>query len=189
MTETYENYMEDNLIGFGGVLGEYFPLVVGILGCLAVSILLVKSVKALMMLVKAQRTPDDIYTYQSRESGASSDISGDYRVVNGFLVKLNMEAQENYMPGRGGYEKARDVGNIRSVIFRDASGLQKLLDEKAGTGDFVAANKEKVNFGVPIGQYMDPSTGGKVETMIGVIHYTVDGVFIVPARPDNNTRR
>lgn len=91
------------------------------------------------------------------------------------------------MPGRNGYEVARNNGNLRSVIFRDANGLQKLLDEKAGTGEFVASNKEKINFGTVIGQYMDPETKGKMETTVGVIHYTAEGAYIVPARP--NTRR
>ncbi|MBP3204349.1 MAG: hypothetical protein J6M66_02880 [Lachnospiraceae bacterium] len=183
MADPYENYMEENLVGFAGNLGEWMPLGIAVLSCLLVSIMLVKSVKALIKLMKAQRKAEDEFFYRSKDGIAFSEIDGNYRVVNGFLVKLNMEQQERFMPGRSAYEKARDVGNMRSVIFRDASGLQKLLDEKAGTGDLVATNKEKVDFGTPIGQYMDPESHSKLETSVGVIHYTADGAYIVPARP------
>ena len=70
--------------------------------------------------------------------------------------------------------------HLKSKLFDIA---QKLLDEKAGTGDLVATNKEKVDFGTPIGQYMDPESHSKLETSVGVIHYTADGAYIVPARP------
>ena len=183
MADPYENYMEENLVGFAGNLGEWMPLGIAVLSCLLVSIMLVKSVKALIKLMKAQRKAEDEFFYRSKDGIAFSEIDGNYRVVNGFLVKLNMEQQERFMPGRSAYEKARDEGNMRSVIFRDASGLQKLLDEKAGTGDLVATNKEKVDFGTPIGQYMDPESHSKLETSVGVIHYTADGAYIVPARP------
>ena len=179
----YINHMEENLLDFAGTLGEWTPLVIATLCCLFVSVLLVKSVKALLKLMKEQRRAEDEYFYRSKDGISFVEIDGNYRVVNGFLVKLNKELQERFVPGRTSYEKARDVGNVRSIIFRDATGLQKLLDEKAGTGDFVATNKEKVDFGTPIGQYVDPESSSKRETTIGIIHYTADGAYIVPARP------
>lgn len=183
MVETGENYMAENLSSFAGTLGEWTPLVIAVACCFLVSIMLVKSVKAMIKLVKAQRKAEDEYFYRSKDGISFLEIDGNYRVVNGYLVKLCMELQERFMPGRGSYEKARDEGNLRSIIFRDATGLQKLLDEKAGTGDLVASNKEKVDFGTPIGQYVDPETHSKLETTIGVIHYTADGAYIAPARP------
>lgn len=175
--------MAENLSSFAGTLGEWTPLVIAVVCCLLVSVMLVKSVKAMMKLIKAQRKAEDEYFYRSKDGISFSEIDGNYRIVNGFLVKLCVEQQERFVPGRGSYEKARDAGNVRSIIFRDAVGLQKLLDEKAGTGDLVASNKEKVDFGTPIGQYVDPETHSKMETTIGVIHYTADGAYIVPARP------
>lgn len=106
-----------------------------------------------------------------------------YKTVQGFSTKLNLELQNRFIPGRTAYETARNNGNLRSIVFRDADGLQKLLDEKAGTGEFVAGNKEKVNFGQPLGQYVDPVAKTKVMTTVGVIHYTAEGAYIVPARP------
>ncbi len=117
---------------------------------------------------------------QSLASGSSSN----YRTVRGFQVRLNTEKQNKHMPGRNAYEMARTNGNLRSIIFRDANALQKMLEEKAGTGDFIGTNKEKVDFGQVIGQYVDSDGRTKRETKIGVIHYSEEGAYIVPARPN-----
>lgn len=106
-----------------------------------------------------------------------------YRKVQGFPVILNMEMQNYFIPGRDIYENARAGGNMRSVVFGDADSLQKLLDEKAGTGEFVAVNKEKVKFGRTLGQYVDPVARTKTATTVGIIHYMQEGAYIVPARP------
>lgn len=67
---------------------------------------------------------------------------------------------------------------------------QHLVDNFAGTGQ--PANnvprgqpgfKERVDFGQIIGNYVDPSTGEKLPTTKGIIHYSKAGVHIVPARP------
>jgi filamentous hemagglutinin len=43
--------------------------------------------------------------------------------------------------------------------------------------------RERVNFGVVIGLYVDQSTGMAYPTTNGIIHYSSRGVHIVPARP------
>ncbi len=67
---------------------------------------------------------------------------------------------------------------------------QKLVDDFAGTGqpaNNVAPGqpgyRERVNFGSVIGNYVDPVTGDQVPTTNGIIHYSKDGVHIVPGRP------
>ena len=157
------------------MIREYGPLVLTAIASLFAAILIVKSTKTLIRVVKQEHIEE--------KEQLRLDTGRQYRVVNGFVVKLDSDAQDKCVPGRGSYEKARDMGNLRSIIFRDEEGLQKLLDEKAGTGDFVATNKEKVDFGVPIGQYVNPENNSKLETTIGVIHYTEYGAYIVPARP------
>lgn len=59
-------------------------------------------------------------------------------------------------------------------MYGDANDIQNLLNDKAGTGDFLGTNKERVNFGQVIGQYVDPNTGIGVETTM-VLH---------PSQPD-----
>jgi filamentous hemagglutinin len=67
---------------------------------------------------------------------------------------------------------------------------QQLVKDYAGTGQ--PANnvqkgqpgyRERVDFGSVIGNYVDPVTGEKSPTTNGIIHYSKDGVHIVPGRP------
>ncbi|MBE5865628.1 MAG: hypothetical protein E7292_05350 [Lachnospiraceae bacterium] len=119
----------------------------------------------------------------AKQAEASSVSEEGYRIVKGFLVKLDTERQNRHMPGRNAYEMARTNGNLRSIIYRDATAIQKLLDDCAGTGEFIGADKEIVNFGQVIGQYVDVDGQSKRETKMGVIHYSAEGAYIVPCRP------
>ncbi len=153
------------------------------------AIALYASIRALMASLSGMRRPrgaassDYIELQTAARAADTPSVSTDIRKVQGFPVILNMEMQNRFIPGRDAYEFARNSGNVRSVIFRDAAGLQKLLDEKAGTGDLITTSKEKVNFNQPLGQYVDPEAKTKVSTTVGVIHYTQEGAYIVPARP------
>lgn len=42
---------------------------------------------------------------------------------------------------------------------------------------------ERVDFGKTIGNYVDPDTGTKYPTTVGIIHYSKSGTHIVSARP------
>lgn len=44
-------------------------------------------------------------------------------------------------------------------------------------------SKERVNFNKNIGTYIDPVTGNRAPTTIGIIHYSKNGYHIVPAKP------
>jgi hypothetical protein len=59
-----------------------------------------------------------------------------------------------------------------------------LLNEKAGTGSMIGNNKERVDFGKVIGQYVDPVTNQATDTTTGLIHYGNKGAHIVSARPN-----
>ena len=47
----------------------------------------------------------------------------------------------------------------------------------------INGNKERVDFGQVIGQYIDSVTKEAVDTTAGIIHYGKKGAHIVPARP------
>ena len=47
----------------------------------------------------------------------------------------------------------------------------------------IGTNKERVNFGEVIGQYVNPATNEAVDTTMGIIHYSKTGTHIVPAQP------
>lgn len=63
------------------------------------------------------------------------------------------------------------------------------LAEHAGSGQQVGkipvgepGSKERVNFGESIGYFLD-ERGVNFPTTNGIIHYSKDGIHIVPARP------
>ena len=158
--------------------------------CIAIAIIAFWRLFAMVRQARKDKKPSHyqpssyVQMNTAARQAAGGEPSDDYRTVRGFLVKLDVERQNRHMPGRNAYEMARTNGNLRSVIFRDANALQKLLTEKAGTGEFIGANKEKIDFGQTIGQYVDVDGRTKRETRIGIIHYTSEGAYIVPSRPD-----
>ncbi|MDZ4057179.1 MAG: polymorphic toxin type 50 domain-containing protein, partial [Polynucleobacter sp.] len=88
-------------------------------------------------------------------------------------------AQEKHFPGHNSYTFGR------STMTSDPTKLA----EKAGTGQQVGrvpvgqpGSKERVNFGENIGTYIDQA-GNASRTTNGIIHYSKDGIHIVPARP------
>lgn len=161
-------------------------LALSLLACMCAIFALVRSIHEFIIAKseKKKRRQSSIAEYKELQAASSSTYTAQvYKTVQGFSVRLNIELQNRFIPGRSAYETARSNGNLRSIIFRDAAGLQKLLDEKAGTGEFIAANKERVDFGQSLGQYVDPVAKTKAMTTVGIIHYTAEGVYIVPARP------
>lgn len=84
-----------------------------------------------------------------------------------------------HFPGHNSYEPGK------SILTSDPTKLAK----QAGTGQQVGkipvgtpGSKERVNFGENIGTYIDKA-GNASPTTNGMIHYSKDGIHIVPARP------
>ena len=175
-------------------MGKLEGMIYTIICIVCVAALIIGVWRLIAMVLQAKRDKKPVNNQQStyvqlntavRQAAAETQQSDGYKTLNGFLIKLDVERQNRHMPGRNAYEMARTNGNVRSIIFRDANGLQKLLEEKAGSGEFIGTNKEKVDFGQTIGQYVDADGRTKRETRIGIIHYTSEGAYIVPARPGN----
>jgi filamentous hemagglutinin len=98
--------------------------------------------------------------------------------------KINEGQQGKHIPGHNNYISGRS-----ELTHPDPQGL---LNLGAGTGEQFGnvpagepGSKERVDFGETIGNYVDPSTGEKTPTTIGIIHYGSNGAHIVPARPQN----
>ena len=115
---------------------------------------------------------------------AQGGSKGSIKTVNGYDAKVNVGQQNKHIPGTNEYKNALNNGQTKSILYGDINDIQNLLNQKAGTGDFLGTNKERVNFGKVIGQYINPDTGIGVETTIGIIHYGKKGAHIVPARPN-----
>ncbi|PAD92826.1 transposase [Shouchella clausii] len=115
--------------------------------------------------------------------GKNSVPSGPYREVNGFPVKVKPGAQEKHIRHTPNYKQELANGKYKSIFYGDNKKAQELLDEFAGKGTTVTKNKERVDFGEPIGKYYDRDTGNYVETTRGLIHYSKNGAHIVPSEP------
>ena len=134
-------------------------------------------------------SPETPARYSIREEIDSSH-SGEYTGENAGKgdsnseVKVNRGQQNKHIPGTNEYKNSVKSGNKRSIMNGDIKDIQKLLDEKAGTGTMIGDNKERVDFGQVIGQYVNPTTGEVTDTTMGIIHYGNKGAHIVPARPN-----
>lgn len=110
-------------------------LALSLLACMCAIFALVRSIHELIIAKseKKKRRKSSIAEYKELQAASGSTYTAQvYKTVQGFSVRLNIELQNRFIPGRSAYETARSNGNLRSIIFRDAAGLQKLLDEKAG---------------------------------------------------------
>ncbi|QTY14789.1 T7SS effector LXG polymorphic toxin [Virgibacillus pantothenticus] len=115
--------------------------------------------------------------------GKKSVPVGPYREVNGFPVKVKPGAQEKHIPNTPNYKQELANGKNKSIFYGDNKTAQELLDKFAGKGTSINKNKERIDFGEPIGKYYDRKTGEYRETTKGLIHYGKDGAHIVPSRP------
>ena len=110
-------------------------------------------------------------------SGGSGKVEGDAGTVNGFDTTVNAGKQGKHIVGNNNFIEGRSVFN------GTVDDAQRLVDNFAGTGEWIGTNKERVNFGEVIGQYVNPATNEAVDTTVGIIHYSKTGTHIVPAQP------
>lgn len=100
---------------------------------------------------------------------------------------INKGQQNKHIEGTNEYKTAAaSSGSQRSILTVDPQSLLPQL----GTGQQVgkvevglAGSKERIDFGKPIGNFVDRDTGLSVPTTKGIVHYGKDGAHIVPARP------
>ncbi|WP_308797712.1 polymorphic toxin type 50 domain-containing protein [Agromyces silvae] len=103
-------------------------------------------------------------------------------MVNGdpFAPAVNWGQQEKHFPDHF------NVDPRKSVLTADP----RLLARHAGTGTPVGklpvghpGSRERVDFGEPIGRFVDRNTGAITETTRGITHYGKKGIHVVPSRP------
>ena len=109
----------------------------------------------------------------SFDAGSKNDSSN----FNSFPKTINEGKQGKHIPGHNNYQLGK------SVITMSISEANQLVKKYSGTGTALGSSKERVDFGKKIGFYIDPVTGTKHPTTIGIIHYSKNGTHIVPARP------
>jgi hypothetical protein len=94
--------------------------------------------------------------------------------------KIHMGRQGKHIPGHNNFEPGR------SILRADPESLAS----RAGTGTQVGrvpvgqpGSKERVVFDDFIGDYVDEA-GVATQTRVGIIHYSRDGIHVVPGRPE-----
>ena len=84
---------------------------------------------------------------ESAAEDAGKVVESGGKTVNGYDAKVNVGQQNKHIPGTNEYKNALNNGQTKSTMYGDANDIQNLLNDKAGTGDFLGTNKERVNFG------------------------------------------
>jgi len=115
--------------------------------------------------------------YMNAMRQVSSGNEGGRRTVNGFDTTVSAGKQGKHIVGNNNFIEGRSIFN------GTVDDAQRLVDNFAGTGEWIGTNKERVNFGEVIGQYVNPATNEAVDTTVGIIHYSKTGTHIVPAQP------
>lgn len=100
---------------------------------------------------------------------------------------INIRPQNKHIEGNNEYKtEAASSGSQRSILTVDPQSLLPQL----GTGQQVgkvevglAGSRERIDFGKPIGNFVDRDTALSVPTTKGIVHNGKGGVHIVPARP------
>ncbi|MBD5455805.1 MAG: hypothetical protein HDR23_04930 [Lachnospiraceae bacterium] len=127
--------------------------------------------------VNPSNGPEMTNTAGVEKGNSSIDNKGGTTTVNGFDTTINAGKQGKHIVGNNNFIEGRSIFN------GTVDDAQRLVDNFAGTGEWIGANKERVNFGEVIGQYVNPATNEVVNTTAGIIHYSKTGTHIVPAQP------
>ena len=109
--------------------------------------------------------------------------SREFRTFHGFTTEVHFGKQAKHLPNQPNHDPSK------STITIGIRRIQELVEQNAGTGRRVSANKEVVDFGEIIGVYRSPKTGVTVMTTRGTIHYSKTGAHVVPADPNPPNRR
>jgi hypothetical protein len=109
-------------------------------------------------------------------------FAASFAVPFGRAAALNVGSQGKHVVGHNNFIAGRSVltHSDPSALVSRFSGTGARVRGTAGEAGYV----ERVNFGQVIGQYVNPATGGQLETSVGLIHYGRRGAHIVPARPE-----
>ncbi len=112
-------------------------------------------------------------------SGSFSGTKGASKAFSDYPKTVHSGRQDKHIVGSNNYTSGR------SVFSGTTRQAETLIKQYSGTGQPLGPNKERVDFGKPIGRYVDSTTGKSYPTIMGIIHYSKSGAHIVPAKPKN----
>lgn len=112
-------------------------------------------------------------------SGSFSGTKGANKAFSDYPKTVHSGRQDKHLVGSNNYILGR------STFSGTPKQAETLIKQHSGTGQPLGSNKERVDFGKVIGNYIDDSSGKSYPTTIGIIHYSKSGAHIVPAKPKN----
>lgn len=104
-----------------------------------------------------------------RQTGASH--------VRDFPLDIHEGKQGKHIPGHSNYDSSK------SKITLTMKEIEDLVKSHANTGKWHGPNKEVIDFGTTIGEFIDQTTGKSTPTSRGTVHYSKSGFHVVPATP------
>ncbi len=122
-----------------------------------------------------QSTTQNTATLNEQQAAGSNQFAS-------FPKQIHTDKQGKHIPGHKNYQP----GKSRLTI--SMSEAQRLVSAYSGKGTPIGPNKERVDFGRVIGEFVDPKTGDSRDTTVGIIHYSQSGTHIVPAMPREKGR-
>jgi RHS repeat-associated protein len=121
----------------------------------------------------------------SKFAFALTSFAGTWAMRTGLkrnIPKIHPGKQGKHIPGHNNFLQGRSKlthNNPQDLVDRFAGKGQQAGKIPPGMPGF----KERIDFGEIIGIYVDKTTGESMPTTVGILHYSKDGVHIVPARP------
>ena len=112
-------------------------------------------------------------------SGSFLGTKGSNKAFSDYPKTVHKGRQDKHIVGSNNYTPGR------SVFSGTQKQAENLIKQHSGTGQPLGPNKERVDFGKVIGNYVDDSSGKSYPTTMGIIHYSKSGAHIVPAKPKN----
>ncbi len=109
----------------------------------------------------------------------AAKVADDVADFSKFPKTIHSGKQGKHIVGHNNYKTGKSILDISEEKAND------FLKKFTGKGTPLGNNKERVDFGEVIGQYVDPKTGKAYETTKGIIHYSNNGAHIVPANPNS----
>ena len=107
--------------------------------------------------------------------GSNNENALDY--ISNFPKKIHEGRHGKHIVGHNHYIPGRSIISVSDDEILD------LVKQYSGSGDCLGSNKERIDFGEVIGKFVDKKTGRIYDTTVGIIHYSKDGIHVVPARP------
>ena len=107
----------------------------------------------------------------------------EFGTVRGFTVALHFGKQAKHLSGQPNHDASKSTVTVSIVE------LQRLVEQRAGTGTWHPPNREVIDFGIVIGVFRGPETGSGQSTTRGTIHYSKTGAHVVPAQPNKEQPR